>query len=224
MAAVTLTQLRARVRKRADMVGSSFIDDAADGLDAYINSALDELYDILVAGDEDRYVGTVPAALGFVAGTDAYALPADFYQAWRVEAQNGAEYSRLGRLRKNSDNFGRTTSVLATMEYLIRGTQIVFLPGPAAAGSGRLWYIPTRTKLVAGGDSFDAVNGWEKFVIAKAALECLDSEESDVSVLEREVERQRTRIEKLATRRDVSEVARVQDRASYENPDEVLPP
>lgn len=224
MASVTLEKLRARVRARADMEDSSFVDDGADSLDAFINAALDELYDILVAGDEDRYVKDTPEAVVLAAGTDAYALPADFYSAWRVEVQQGTEYVQLGRLKKNGASFGRTTNVLTSMEYMIRGTKLVFLPGPAAAGAARLWYIPTRTLLVNAADTFDAVSGWERFVIAKAAVDCLDKEESDTSVLEREVERQRMRIERLATRRDVGEVARVQDKSggAWSEEDELL--
>jgi len=37
MASVTLTSLVARVRERADMVGSSFVADSATGLYAWMN-------------------------------------------------------------------------------------------------------------------------------------------------------------------------------------------
>jgi hypothetical protein len=226
MAALTLTQLRARVRARADMVGSAFVADTADSLDAIINNACDELYDILVEGDEDRYVNSAPNVIALVAGTDSYNLPADFYSAWRVDVQRGSDWLPLSRMQKAGAVLGRTTTIFTAMRYLIRGGQISFLPGPGAAGQARLWYIPTRAKLVNGPDSFDAVNGWEKFVIAEAARVCLEMEESDTGEVAREVEMQRARITKLATKADVNEVARVQDRTGGFgwDDDEVLPP
>ena len=48
MAAVTLTTLLARVRERADMVGSTFVADSANGLYAWINEAHAKLHGMLV--------------------------------------------------------------------------------------------------------------------------------------------------------------------------------
>ena len=53
---VTLTTLRSRVRERADMVGSSFIADAATGLDAWINEANQKLHGMLVDAMGEEYV------------------------------------------------------------------------------------------------------------------------------------------------------------------------
>ena len=81
---VTLTTLRARVRERADMVGSSFVADAATGLDAWIHEGWQQLYGKLIDAMGDEYVES-KAALSLTAGVSDYALPSDFFKLYGID-------------------------------------------------------------------------------------------------------------------------------------------
>lgn len=220
MPSVSLTNLRARVREVADMTGSDFVSDAANSLDYFINAATDELYNLLVARDEDRFVSS--ESVSIVAGTDAYSLPSTFLRALRVEVLDGSRYVALRRFRlQDAAAIGDTASVLRGMRYQIRGSQLVFLPTPGASGTARLWYVPTRTALVNASDTFDFVSGWDEYVVTRAAIMVLDKEESDSSALRADLERIQRRVEESAPR-DAGEVTRVVDRMSHAMDDEDL--
>jgi hypothetical protein len=212
MASVTLTTLRARVRERADMTGSSFVTDAATSLDAFINSACDELYDLLVTKFQDYF--TTSGTVALVAGTDTYALATTFYKALGVDVLDGSIYRSLQKFEfaERNQYAGVTAVPLTRMRYQVRGSNLVFHPAPGSAGTAKHWFIPLRTQLSAGSDTFDPINeGWTEFAVVAAAIRCLQKEESDVSVLMAEKAELKRRIEEAAANRDVGGPSRVVD-------------
>ena len=111
MAAVTLTTLRSRVRERADMVNSTFLTDTADSMDALINEAAQELHELLVLNYGEDYA-VASASTSTVAGTSAYALPADFMKLLGVDLVMGAdEVYDLQRFNFKERNVYRGASV-----------------------------------------------------------------------------------------------------------------
>ena len=84
---LTLANLITAVRRRADMVGSTFVSDA-EVVD-YINVAMAELHDILVTKFEDYYVKDTsesPKSGDYTLPADnPGTLPTDFYKALGVD-------------------------------------------------------------------------------------------------------------------------------------------
>lgn len=211
MASVTLTQLRARVREAADMVGSGFVTDTATSLDAFINASADELWDILTTEFEDYAVSSTP--LSVVASTGTYALPADFYKLLGVDLSvNGEEYplQEFTFRERHRYKAGDLSSPELPM-YRLEGSNLRLRPTPTAAYSGTLWYVPTRARLVNPADELVGVSGWEEFVVVGAAIKCLLKEESDASALMAEKAALKIRIEEAAAVRNPGAPARVVD-------------
>lgn len=185
MASVTLTTLIARVRERADMVGSSFIADSATGLYAWINEANAKLHGMLVDALGEEYISS-SATLTTVAGTSDYAVPSGFYKLYGVGLPYQGEMRSLERYVRAERNVYRnqqTGGVLDIPRYSLIGTNIRLYPTPQTVMVGEILYAPEATLLTAGADTVSYPNGWERFIVIDAAIQCLAKEESDVRTL-----------------------------------------
>jgi len=203
---VTLATMRSRVRQRADMEESEFVQDSE--LNQYINSSYQELYDILVTSFEDYYT-LPPVSFTIATSTDYYTLPADFYKLRGVDASlDGSTYyytlmpfDFLNRNR-NNDNLIAADYSATDRKYRIVGSRIYVTPADNAPGSYRIWYVPSATVLTSDSSTLDGINGWEEYVVVDAARKCLDKEESDTRALVVEKEALRQRIIAASARRD----------------------
>lgn len=194
------------------MVGSTFVTDTE--VTEFVNSAADELYDLLVGKHQDQH--TMSSAFTTVAGTEEYALPTDFYKLVGVDLQIDSEWRTLDpfnlRERNNERNRGSFSGVdLDLPRYWLRKDKLTLLPAPSSALSGKIWYVPTRTQLVSTTDTLDGVSGWEEVVVVDTAIRCLIKEESDPSALMARKQELVQRIERASQRRDVSGVATATD-------------
>jgi hypothetical protein len=205
---VTLASLRTQVRQRADMENTTFVTDAE--LTTYINSAIQELYDTLVYKMEDYY--TISGNIVTDGVTDTYNLPSDFYKLI------GVDYLFAGNIQPmekfNFQDRHRYKYNAQLLRYRILKNSIVFKPLPSAQ-TITIWYAPSFTALVADGDTFDGINGWEDIVITDCAIKCLLKEESDVSILLAEKAGLMERIEKVANNRDMGRPETVADVTGY---------
>lgn len=199
-----LSSLRTRVRARADMKNSNFVEDSE--LNQYINSSYQELYDLLVASFEDYYTAA-PTSFTISSG-NTYTLPADFYKLRGVDSSiDGVNYYTMQPFDfANRNNFNNTVGVLNSYQfqnqYRIVGDKIYITPEDNAAGSYRIWYVPRATTLSTDSSTLDGINGWEEYVVVDAARKCLAKEESDTSFLVQEKEMLRQRIITMSARRD----------------------
>jgi len=219
VASMTLSELRLRARQRADMENSNFVDD--DEFNYYVNSALQELHDILIQSyGEDYY--TTSVTFTTTGGTDSYDLstiiPAgNFYKMRGVDAQlNGDDYFTLHRFNFNErnrfQNFGVWDYVgITNVRYNIIGSTLKFSPAPDSAISVRLWYIPNFTKLTLDADTFDDINGYSDYVVASAARRAMLKEESNTSALDNEILFLKTRIEEASKNRDAGNSESIRD-------------
>lgn len=200
----TLLTMRERVRARADMKNSSFVEDPE--LDQYINSSYQELYDILVASFEDYY--TLPPVSYTITTGSSIDLPADFYKLRGVDGKldNNNFYTlqpfQFAERNLNRNGVGILNSNQWYTQYRIVGKKILITPEDNAAGDYRLWYIPSCTVLVSESDTLDGINGWEEYVVVDAARKCLAKEESDTSGLVQDKAMLKQRITDMAARRD----------------------
>ncbi len=217
MAAVTLTQLRAKARELADMTGSLFITDSADSLDQWINEGAQKLHDLYVQAYGEDYLEK-SAVLTTVAGTTDYALPADFYKLLGVELPVNGEQKSLklyNRAERNALS-GQMLSIsqLSLPQYKLSAGVIRLLPAPRTVLVGKIWYSPllqvtngstVTNLLVAAGDSINFPNGAERYVIMYAARKAKVKQEDDVSALTRDIDIEESKLQVLIEERNAAE-------------------
>lgn len=206
MTTVTLLQLRTDVRQRADMVNSTFCTDAE--INGYINKSYKEFFDLLVDAVEDYSLTTesftlTDAALG------VHALPAGFYKLRGLDDLTNSDYPRsVRRYNWNERNDFNTYQTVVSpykfsnVMYRVVGANLLLLPPQNAAKPYKLWYVAIPADLSGDSDSFEAINGWDQYVVLDAAIKCLLKEESDVSGLLGERSKIIARIQDMKNSRD----------------------
>lgn len=184
----TAKSLIERAYYEADMEGSTFPDRSKVLAD--INDALAELHELLTT--EDYFHSTEPITL--VAGTEAYALPADFYKPVMVWKNSSGRRYEVPRFTY-ADLSGYSTT------------------GPAASGTVELWYAPQLKRLKKDSDRVTVAlpNQWDSFASVHAAVKMLMREESDSSALQAERNRLLQRIMANVEPRDNSMPGQIED-------------
>jgi hypothetical protein len=204
----TLSELRTRVRERADMeLGSGqsdtdhFITNAE--LNRYINASVKRLYNKLVKADGDYYTTTnSPAVTG---GSFTLALPNDFFKIKSLERQVSTDkYVDVPKFNFKERN-------KSWQSYRVVGSSIRMSQPLQSGDVYRIWYVPKHTDLSADGDTFDGINGFEELVVVDSAIKCKQKEESDVSVLMAERAELEREIDEMADDRDLGEQDSIQD-------------
>ena len=217
---LTLANLITAVRRRADMVGSTFVSDA-EVVD-YINVAMAEIHDVLVTKFEDYYVSTQEYVLP---GANGSALPDQFYKALGVDFDVGGVTYRLRpyhfqeRAMYNSPAI--VSSMITNTLYHIQGNVIKFIPSPTVSGTATLHYVPEPLQFSTSESGYmdktihdkapAVAYGYEEYVVIDAAIKCLQKEESDVQVLLVQKQQQLERIEQAAGKRDAGESYAITD-------------
>jgi hypothetical protein len=200
--------MKDRVRDRADMKNSKFVEDPE--LVQYINASYQELYDILVQSFEDYYT-LPPLPLSIPSGQDYFDLPLDFYKLRGVDAalDNGSDFYTMSpfnfaRRNRKGQSLVRLDLIQYDKNYRIVGNRLYITPPERAPGNYRIWYVPKATTLQLDTDTLDGINGWEEYVVVDAARKCLLKEESDTAVnfLTMEKEALKKRIKDASQRRD----------------------
>jgi hypothetical protein len=221
---VRLDKLRGLARLYSDQRpgdNATFIPDADGGIPAVgsltdlANLALPELYDLLVRAGGEEYYAT-SATIPIIAGTSLYSLPATFYQLLSLSlgwsASETEEVPRITTPRQRVDLLnGQTWAAWSRKGCRIQGAQIEILPVPRTNLTATLYYIPACPKLTADGDTFDGVNGWERLVALRMAMEMRAIEEAPYNDLERLYDRERQRIESLAAEREAAHPSQIVD-------------
>jgi len=233
MSAINRAYLRNLTRLYADgRPGGSeaFVVDSdatanAVSLDTIINGAAAELYDLLIAARGHEYYTTesTTALTGasIVAGTSAYTLPTDFYQLLSIRlewASNDIEEMVPTGVRSRTDfaNFA-TWGRWSPKAYRLRGTQtasaqtIDIFPTPTSAVTTRVRYIPVFALLANDSATFDGVNGWEKLIALKAAIEYRTIAEKPLGTLPQLYQETLLRIQGLADQRNATYAEQVQN-------------
>ena len=223
-ALVTLATLRTMVRELADMETatptSHFVDDTE--LTSRINDALKQLYDkLILANGQEYYATSSPAAL-FVADTSAYTLPTGaggtppFYRLLGMRVTDGTRWADVPTWsqRDRVMLLNRTLTGGITIyeyRYRLQAQTVVVLPIPQTAHQYVLDYVPAFVPLSLVGDTFDGVNGWERWAALTSAIDLANKEEADPSGLVAQRAVIDEQIQRLAGSRDQGRPERVQD-------------
>jgi hypothetical protein len=153
------------------------------------------------------------------------ALPATFYKLLGVEVLSaGGRYLTLEPYKRAERNGVSAFPFWEeqAMRYKLTTNTLKVLPATSAAGkTGRILYVPTATVLPSTpGNPAETVNfpnGWERYVVVYAAIQCLAKEESDTAFLERTLAQMDRQIDEMISNRDAGsanhavDVERIQD-------------
>jgi hypothetical protein len=227
MRLVTLDDLMSRSRELADQVNSAFISDTE--LTFRINQRIAQLYDMLCAADADRYVTTATLTTTSNSTPENWfvELPADFYVCRGVDLRRGRGRYPLETFALQERDLGGEANTwpvypYSSIRYRVAGgsadeaeDRIYFNQNPGN-NTYTLYYLPAAPVLVDGEDTFNGFNGWEDWVIFKAAIDMMNKEESDSSALQAECMQIEQRIKLLGTMRDMGSAPQVADvRSGY---------
>ncbi len=203
---------------------NTFVPDSdatsnAVSMDTIINSCIAELYDVLVAARGHEYYAT-DADIAVVPGTELYALPTDFYQLRSIRLNWGPteleELKPMGVRERTRYEMLQTFDRWTPKAYRLQGSQtasartVEILPLPRVAVTANIRYIPTFAPLTDDAASFDGVNGWEKLVALKAAIEYRTIAEKSPGNLERLYAENLQRITGLADQRNANYAEQIQ--------------
>lgn len=230
---MSLAQLRQLSQQKADRVNSNFI--TLPEWNSYINLAADELYDLVTTVFED-YNMYQPVYFTTSGSTMDYPLPdgvtsfqtANFqtivpppiYKLSGIDlglnnAPNGfvtvQKYNFIDRNRYVFPNTASTIYGVFGLQYRFIGNVVRFIPQPSSSQPIGIWFIPRRTQLLQDTDVTDGFNGWNLYIIARAAKYALDKEESDTSKLDAEILYLKQRIEESAPNRDEGQADTISD-------------
>jgi hypothetical protein len=223
---MTAVKQRANIENLVLPANSVIIESELRG---YVNEAVQELYDLLIAsrGVEYNRKDFVFTTFGNQA---VYPLPSDFYSLISCDLQLGAnvvlsalpymEFERNHyrvysgwywttpvkyRLLGNPDTSGAT----------LQSQMISFIPAPSSITTVVLHYFPVFRKFLTDGTEdanvFDGVGGWEGHVIWNVAAMCLEKLKQDSGFARAQVEKYTARIEALAPDRHAGDPERVHD-------------
>jgi hypothetical protein len=165
------------------MVTTQFVTDAE--LTAYINSAANELYQILAARRKDWF--TIAENETVTSGNTI--------------DLSSALSSRMLHLVGVDCLVGNQVVPLVLWDFDDRGAIDTVAP---ASGIYRIWYVPEMTLLSSAGDAlhWSIPSVLEEFVVVAAVIKCLSKAETDTSQHERELARLHAEVEWSAANRD----------------------
>lgn len=230
---MSLQQLRLLSQQKCDRLNSNFV--TLPEWNSFINLAADELYDLITTTFEDYNMyqpiffttnGTdmnYPLPDGITtfqnaAGADI--VPPPIYKLSGVDlglnnAANGfvtvQKYNFIDRNKYVFPNTASTIYGVFGLQYRFIGNAIRFIPQPSSNQPIGIWYIPRRVQLLQETDSCDGYNGWNQYILARAAKYALDKEESNTASLDAEILFLKTRIEESAPNRDEGQPDTISD-------------
>ena len=206
----TLSQIRNKVRQRADIETSRHVTPAE--LDDYINICFAEYYELLVQSGQ-HYFEQVQAFV--TPGTSTVAVNPDYFATLRLDwIPDSQRRVRIPKIEAAEIDCFRTTGTVVGGHRVV-GDNIVLYPTPPAGQSFEHLYVPAAPLLVNDSDTMDGVQGWEELVVIGAAIKVAIKEETDASLLLRERDELRVRISTAAEDRSLLASGRVVDVSDY---------
>ncbi|HEX6274200.1 MAG TPA: hypothetical protein VFZ53_14265 [Polyangiaceae bacterium] len=225
---VTRATIRDNARLYADQRpggGSTFIND--DEYNRLIDLALAELYDRLVAARGQEYYEKEDTSITTANGTANYSLPTDFYQMLAVDLRWGTRLEQVPALEHIADRArfndapwdegcGKAYRMRAPTAPTNPSSphRIEFFPTPTSAVPVVLRYVPSCPRLTQDsgtGGSFDGVNGWDRAVSLRVAIEARAIEKVSASDLMALYQAELDRIDEMAADRAASTASRIRD-------------
>lgn len=204
MAAISLTTLRARVRERADMQQASFMLDTATSLDAFINEGVQILHEKMVMAYGSDYKEKTSSFT--CDGTGNVTLPTDFFKLLGVDLNMYGVTRTIRPYMRAERNAHKNSSIWSPYSkpfYKLSGpTTLKLLPAPPSGLVGSIIYSPSVAPLASGSDTFETIDGWERYIVLYAAIQCLIKEESDTGALMEQLNIMNAQLDSVIENRD----------------------
>lgn len=197
------------------MRAAGFIADSATEIDAFINEGVQILHEKLVAAFGSNYVARSTTLSSTSDGV--VALPSDFFSLLGVSMTFGGENIPLRPFAQAERDMYQgplqwVGGLDSTPKYQLFGTANIRLrPIPPTGTPLVLEYSPEATALVAGGDTVNFPNGWERYVVVYTAIQMRIVEETSVTELSNVLEQMDKQLRELADLRDAGAPAGIAD-------------
>lgn len=202
---------------------AGFVTDAA--IEEWINEGVQMLHEKLVRAHEADY--TEKSASFTLDSSGEASLPTDFFKVYGIETTDSSgskrtilPYKRAERNTLSSYPF----SVSRSPKYKLSGTKLRVLPAASVSGkTGTIWYAPVATLYASTANpqvvSLDFLNGWERYVVVYAAIQCLMKEESDTRPLENMLAMMDKQLDEAISNRDAGHSMHAVDVEAVQDPD-----
>ena len=202
----TLATLRAGAKSAADKEFGNHI--TASEWNGYVNNGYSALWDLVVQSFGDHFVTSADFAVVGGIAASTYALPSDFYILLGLD-KDPTSSSRYPVPKFNWHERNATR----TISYRLMGSVLRLEPAETCGGNYRIWYTPGYTALVADADAISAyVDQWSEYIKIYAGIKGQAKEESDVTVLQGQLNALESRIKGIAAgARDASSGGTVSD-------------
>lgn len=208
----TLALLVSDVRQRTNLENSEFVTD--DEITEYLNQELAELHARMTMNEGQPHFRTTED-FDVIAGTQLYALPADFWKVQRVSANIDGIHRDMHPFMEGERAELLNTQYLAAMfaggpRYRIQADNIEVLPATRSF-TMTLFYVQSCVRLVNDSDTTDGFNGYEVAAIYGACATIKEKEETNPAFYLSQKDRILRQIDALAAQRDASHPERVTD-------------
>lgn len=209
MALVTRAVLRDAARVRGDL-------RAPHTTDAEVNTEIDRAHRALRSWlsllDEQRYATL--STISVIAGTQAYALPADYDATLAVsKLTSGGRYTLLRSISlRKQDSYDPELGVDGPdAGYALRDGYITMWPTPTANATVRHWYVPQPAALASDSATVDLPGGAEDWIAYDAAIPLVIRAGRGVNDLVAMRDRVEARIRQTMARRDRGSPRQIED-------------
>lgn len=202
--------------KRSDMQSATDRFPRAEVL-RYVNQGGAELWDYIVEARGRAYCrSATPWTITTTADTSFYTsgYPSDFYKLVSVRLDEEGQRAPLAPLTPHEEPLLRDAEESIPTHYDLRPTGILLLPEHSAGLSVVVDYVKNWADLSdSSGSTFDGIDGWEEYIVLFAArcMAVKDEEWSLAQALDRDMDRMRERLKRLAPVKDTFRAERVQD-------------
>lgn len=186
---VTVSQLKTRTRRAADVeAATSRFPDSE--IEDYLKTAHREWTDFILNNDASSLLETTHS-VSTVANTATVSLAADHYRMLGVTANISGTPVSLRRMPLGErDRYGSWNGSWGAMHNVsyreTNGSTLTLYPTPNAAYALTVFYVPeAEVDFSTGSNTIDGFNGWDEFIVLKAAILCLDKDRRPKDHLER---------------------------------------
>lgn len=176
----TLLQLRTEAQQRANQENKTLVGTAE--WDRYLNEAISELYDLVIASNPHYYVSSANFTLTS-SNQVALSTLTNFYKLRGVDYQMGTRPLTVRPL-----NFAERNRFSQTSNF---------------SGTYTAWWTPTPPILAADGNELDAIlDVWSEFIPVTAAIQAMIKEETPINEMMAVKARIEARIREASPNRD----------------------
>lgn len=190
----------------------------------WINEGYAALHEKLVSAYGEEYVST---SANLTVASGVAPLPTDFFKLQTIEMDiAGVTRTLRPYVQAERNAYKNVPNVIGTTKprYKLVASNIKLLPVQPDGTVVSITYAPEITPLAINTDQVRFPNQWEKYIVAYAAMQMLDKEESSITSLEKLLAGWDEELEVLKQSRDASAPTQAVDVDLVENDDFIWGP